>query len=62
MSKPTEKTDKGRRNFLKMAGTAAPATVAAAALGVAEEAEASTEDTVLRDTEHTRTFYATARF
>jgi hypothetical protein len=63
MSKAPETTDKGRRNFLKMATVAAPATVAAATLGGTTEAVAAeVGDTVLRDTEHTRNFYASARF
>lgn len=52
-----------RRDFLKLAGTAAPAAVAAAALAPeAEAAETPQGDTRLRDTAHSRAFYASARF
>ncbi len=58
-----EKTDKGRRDFLKMAGVAAPGAVAAAAMGgTAAQADTPAETSGLRDTEHTRAFYASARF
>lgn len=57
------KTDEGRRSFLKLATAAAPAAAAVVASGQA--AEASVEDTVksgLSDTAHTRAYYASARF
>ena len=53
-----------RRAFLKLAGTAAPAAVAAAALG-ANSAEASPVDLssqTMQDTEHTRAYLASTRF
>ncbi|RUS59242.1 twin-arginine translocation pathway signal protein [Pseudorhodobacter sp. E13] len=56
-------TNEGRRNFLKLAGTAAPAAVAAVALtGSATEAEAQAPATGLQDTAHTRAYFASARF
>ena len=52
-----------RRDFLKLAGTAAPAAVAAAALsGEAEAAEQATDDTRMQDTAHTRAYLDSARF
>lgn len=52
-----------RRDFLKIAGTAAPAAVAALAVGAdgAEAAEA-VETSGMRSTEHTRKYMETARF
>ncbi|UOA16875.1 MULTISPECIES: twin-arginine translocation pathway signal protein [Sulfitobacter] len=56
---------KDRRDFLKFAGTAAPlAAVAVATTGTAAEA-AKTPDLSsdrIQDTEHTRAYYASARF
>lgn len=55
--------NEGRRNFLKLATTAAPAAVAAAALaGAATEAEAQGQGQGLQDTAHTRAYFASARF
>ncbi len=52
-----------RRDFLKLAGTAAPAAVAAAALsGEAEAAAAPVDETRLQDTAHTRAYFDSARF
>lgn len=52
-----------RRDFLKLAGTAAPAAVAATALGRdAEAAEAPVNETRLQDTAHTRAYLDSARF
>ena len=53
-----------RRDFLKLAGTAAPAAVAAAAL-TGKDAEAAplpTGETRLQDTAHTRAYLDSARF
>lgn len=54
----------GRRDFLKLAGTAAPAAVVAATVGT--EAEAAAGDAAakggLQDNAHTRTYYQLARF
>lgn len=61
----TKKEDTAsRRDFLKLAGTAAPAAVAAAALSgtQAEAAELPTGETRLQDTAHTRAYLDSARF
>ena len=57
-------SDASRRDFLKLAGTAAPAAVAAAALSgtEAQAAETPTGETRLQDTEHTRAYLDSARF
>ncbi len=56
-------TGKSRRDFLKLAGTAAPAVIAAAAMGpdAAEAAEIDQGDG-LRKTEHVKQYLASARF
>lgn len=53
-----------RRDFLKLAGTAAPAAVAAAALtGTdAQAADLPTDETRIQDTAHTRAYLDSARF
>jgi len=52
-----------RRDFLKLAGTAAPAALAAATLGgQAEAAELPVDETRLQDTAHTRAYFESARF
>ncbi|QBF32396.1 ubiquinol-cytochrome c reductase iron-sulfur subunit N-terminal domain-containing protein [Thalassococcus sp. S3] len=59
------KRDEGasRRDFLKLAGTAAPAAVAAAALsGTEAEAAEPTGETRIQDTAHTRAYLDSARF
>lgn len=62
MSK-TKENGASRRDFLKLAGTAAPAAVAAAALsGEAEAAELPTDETRMQDTAHTRAYFDSARF
>jgi hypothetical protein len=61
----SKKKDVGatRRDFLKLAGTAAPAAVAVAALsGEAEAAALPTGETLLQDTAHTRAYLDSARF
>ena len=62
----TKKTEEGtsRRDFLKMAGTTAPlAAVAVATSGTAAEAaQPDLTSEKMQDTEHTRTYYASARF
>lgn len=62
----TEKTEAAasRRDFLKLAGTAAPAAVAAVAVSgtEAEAAEAPKADGRMQDTAHTRAYLASARF
>lgn len=53
-----------RRDFLKLAGTAAPAAAVAVATGTTG-AEAATPDLSLnkmQDTEHTRAYLASAKF
>lgn len=53
-----------RRNFLKLAGTAAPAAVAAVTLGgsKAEAAALPVDETRIQDTAHTRAYLDSARF
>ena len=63
MSKKAE-DGKSRRDFLKIATTAAPAAVVAIASG-ANAAEASTADLssdMMQDTAHTRAYLNSARF
>jgi len=61
MSKQEDGTS--RRDFLKLATTAAPAVVAATALsGQAEAAELPTGETRMQDTAHTRAYLDSARF
>ena len=63
MTKKTE-SDTSRRDFLKLAGTAAPAAVAAAAVtgGAAEAAEPDLSSDKMQDTAHTRAYLASTRF
>lgn len=58
----TERTDASRRDFLKLAGAAAPA--AAVAAVVAPDAEADQQQTGegLRRTPHTEAYLKSARF
>lgn len=62
----TEKTDAtaSRRDFLKLAGTAAPAAVAAVAVTGTEAAadQAPVETGKMQDTAHTRAYLASTRF
>jgi len=62
----TEKPKAGssRRDFLKLAGTAAPAAVAAVAVsgGQAEAQETKVADGKMQDTAHTRAYLDSARF
>ncbi|MBE1282534.1 MAG: twin-arginine translocation signal domain-containing protein [Rhodobacteraceae bacterium] len=52
-----------RRDFLKLAGTSAPAAVAAAALSGTEAAAEETGDqTRMQDNAHTRAYFDSARF
>jgi hypothetical protein len=53
-----------RREFLKLAGTVAPAAAVAVAAGgsVAEAAEPDLASTRMQDTAHTRAYLASARF
>lgn len=56
--------DTSRRDFLKLATTAAPAAAAVAAMGTtaAEAAVADTSDGRMQDTAHTRAYLESARF
>ena len=62
----TEKTKGGasRRDFLKFAGTAAPAAVAAVAAGgtAAEAAPVDLSSDKMQDTAHTRAYLESTRF
>lgn len=61
----TEKTEgASRRDFLRLAGTAAPAAALAVAANgaAAEPAEADPASDAMQDTAHTRAYYASARF
>lgn len=62
----SDKTEgKSRRDFLKLAGTAAPAVLAAAATGTAAEAGPAVADLssdTMQDTAHTRAYFDSARF
>ncbi|KQI69546.1 twin-arginine translocation pathway signal protein [Loktanella sp. 3ANDIMAR09] len=63
MTEDTKGTN--RRGFLKLAGTAAPAAIAAVAIAKPDAAQANPVDlssTTIQDTEHTRTYLASARF
>tara|TARA_R110002096_G_scaffold189191_32_gene369543 strand:+ start:152 stop:400 length:249 start_codon:yes stop_codon:yes gene_type:complete len=63
MARTSEAENTGRRDFLKLATAAAPAAAVAAAVGAtATEAEAATPKSGLQDTEHTRAYFASARF
>ncbi len=66
-SKKTAKKTEGtsRRDFLKLAGTAAPAAaVAVATAGQADAgpAEPDLSSQTMQDTAHTRAYFASARF
>ena len=59
----TSKEGATRRDFLKLAGTSAPAAVAAMAVTSGEAAaEEAAETTGLRKTEHVKAYLASARF
>jgi len=56
---------KDRRDFLKFAGTAAPLAAVAVATSTGEAEAAAAPDLSsdrIQDTEHTRAYYASARF
>lgn len=63
MSKKQEE-GASRRDFLKLAGTAAPAAAAAVVLSgqEAEAAPAPVDETRMQDTAHTRAYLQSARF
>ena len=56
----SDKTDQGRRGFLKLAAVAPAAAAIPAARAAADEA--APEGSGLKDTAHTRAFYDSARF
>jgi hypothetical protein len=62
----TKKTtgEASRRDFLKLAGTAAPAAAAAITAGATEAAAAPADlsSDKMQDTEHTRAYLKSARF
>ena len=51
-----------RRDFLKLAGTSAPAAVAAVAVGAPAAAEEVQPGSALKKTEHVKKYLASARF
>ena len=59
-----QEKEASRRDFLKLAGSAAPAAVVAAATAgtQAEAAEPDLSSSTMQDTAHTRAYYAAARF
>lgn len=60
----SEKDGANRRDFLKLAGTAAPVVAVAVAAGgtTAEAAEPDLSRETMQDTAHTRSYYDSARF
>ncbi|MEM9145831.1 MAG: twin-arginine translocation signal domain-containing protein [Pseudomonadota bacterium] len=57
------KTGESRRDFLKLAATAAPlAAIAATTTPASAEPVTPTGETRLQDTEHTRKYFDSARF
>ena len=62
----TDKTEgKSRRDFLKLAGTAAPVALATVASGTSAEAGPALADLssdTMQDTAHTRAYFDSARF
>ncbi|WP_347313449.1 twin-arginine translocation signal domain-containing protein [Defluviimonas sp. SAOS-178_SWC] len=63
MGKTVETEKTSRRDFLKLATTAAPAAAAATALGAAPAAaDTEAKGSGLQDTAHIRAYYDSARF
>ena len=60
----SEEKEATRRDFLKLAGTAAPVAAVAVASGTtsAEAAEPDLSSNTMQDTAHTRAYLASARF
>ena len=60
----SEKEGASRRDFLKLAGTAAPAAAVAVAAGTttADAAAPDLSSEKMQDTAHTRSYYDSARF
>ena len=57
-----KKDGKSRRDFLKLAGTSAPAAVAAAAIGTEAAADEAAPGSALKKTEHVKKYLASAKF
>jgi len=57
-----KKEGASRRDFLKLAGTSAPAAVAAVAVGAPAAAEEADTGSGLKKTEHVKKYLASARF
>jgi len=57
-----EKATASRRDFLRLAGLAAPAAAVTVVTGTPAEAAVPTAADGYRETEHVRKFYETARF
>lgn len=64
MSKASDNGQATRRDFLKIASTAAPAAAAAAVMAPdsAEAAPVDLQKETMQDTAHTRAYYDSARF
>ena len=63
MDDDKKKDGASRRDFLKIAGTSAPAAVAAMAVGTTEAAaEETASGSGLKKTEHVKKYLASARF
>ncbi|WP_425050276.1 twin-arginine translocation pathway signal protein [Psychromarinibacter sp. S121] len=63
--KKQDEPKKSRRDFLKLAGTTAPAAAVAVATGTTAEAGPAEPDLSsdrMQDTAHTRAYYESARF
>ncbi len=61
-AKKKKKDGASRRDFLKLAGTSAPAAVAAMAVGTTEAAAEEAKGSGLKKTEHVKKYLASARF
>ena len=57
-----KKEGASRRDFLKLAGTSAPAAVAAVAVGSEAAAEEVDAGSALKKTDHVKSYLASARF
>lgn len=62
MDEKKQKDGASRRDFLKLAGTSAPAAVAAAAVGTSAAADEVEPGSALKKTEHVKKYLASARF
>jgi len=63
MGEKKGKNGASRRDFLKIAGTSAPAAVAAVAVGTTEaSADEAKPGSALKKTEHVKKYLASARF